>query len=350
MDRGVRSGQSAAFSDPGVRTQLENLNLRPLWEEYRDLAPPQPVATEESLHWPWRSVGPMLEKAAAEVPAEIAERRVLQLVNPGNGGRPGTTNTIAAAMQVVRSGEYSPPHRHTAAALRFVIRGSLECTTSVNGEAYEMLPGDLILTPKWTWHAHSNGSADDAIWLDALDVPLTLQLNCMFFEAREEDDIDLETEVVPHACFGDFGDEQRARTLENIASPCLRYSRSAVVSALKSRPYDEAGARYVRYLNPVTGRSVLPTLECQMLDLRSGGRTGNRRSTESVVFIVVEGAGISQIGEQTIEWRQHDVFTGPRWQWTRHNAESGRALIFSISDREVLSSIDLLYVQEKGDS
>lgn len=344
MERLVRGGQTKAFSEAEVRDRLAALNLRPLWEEYGNL-PSEPATTEESLHWAWNEIGPMLEKAAMEVPAEIAERRVLQLVNPNNGGRPGTTNTIAAAMQAVRAGEYSPPHRHTAAALRFVIKGSAECRTTVNGEAYEMLPGDLILTPKWTWHAHRNNGSEDAYWLDALDVPLTLYLNGMFFEAREQDDIDLQAEVVPDACFGSFGESSGEHTLETMASPCLRYSRAAAITALERQAYSDTGARHTRYLNPATGRSVLRTLECQMLDIQAGGRTGPRRSTESVIYVVVEGRGSTKIGNRTVDWSQHDVFTAPRWQWTQHSADSDRALMFSISDREVLRSLGLLLTQ-----
>ena len=61
------------------------------------------------------------------------------------------------------------------AALRLVIesRGGY---TAVNGEKLAMLPGDLVLTPNWTWHDHANDSDEPMIWLDGLDSALVRML------------------------------------------------------------------------------------------------------------------------------------------------------------------------------
>jgi gentisate 1,2-dioxygenase len=39
-----------------------------------------------------------------------------------------------------------------------------------------MAPGDLVLTPSWTWHDHGSESAEPVIWMDGLDVPLIQSL------------------------------------------------------------------------------------------------------------------------------------------------------------------------------
>ena len=39
-----------------------------------------------------------------------------------------------------------------------------------------MLPGDVVLTPSWSWHEHRDESREPTIWLDVLDVPLILFL------------------------------------------------------------------------------------------------------------------------------------------------------------------------------
>jgi len=31
-----------------------------------------------------------------------------------------------------------------------------------------MYPGDLVLTPNWTWHDHANDTDEPMIWLDGL--------------------------------------------------------------------------------------------------------------------------------------------------------------------------------------
>ena len=54
-------------------------------------------------------------------------------------------------------------------------------TTTVNGERFDMYPGDLILTPHGTWHDHGNegieGLSEPVTWLDGLDIPLIAMFN-----------------------------------------------------------------------------------------------------------------------------------------------------------------------------
>ena len=55
----------------------------------------------------------------------------------------------------------------------------------VNGQRIPMLPGDLVLTPNWTWHDHANDTRRPMIWLDGLDSPLIRMLECGFHEEYE---------------------------------------------------------------------------------------------------------------------------------------------------------------------
>jgi gentisate 1,2-dioxygenase len=61
------------------------------------------------------------------------------------------------SIQLVRPGEIAKAHRHSLTAFRFIVQGNGACTT-VEGERFMMSPGDLILTPNWTWHDHYNGT------------------------------------------------------------------------------------------------------------------------------------------------------------------------------------------------
>jgi gentisate 1,2-dioxygenase len=58
--------------------------------------------------------------------------------------------------------------------------------TLVNGDPIYMAPGDLVLTPSWTWHEHHNPGAEPMIWFDGLDLPLVRNLDAMFFEPGSE--------------------------------------------------------------------------------------------------------------------------------------------------------------------
>ena len=90
--------------------------------------------------------------------------------------------------------ESAPAHRHSPDAIRFVLQGEGVWTT-VEGDACDMHPGDLVLTPNWTWHDHSNDTDDPMIWFDGLDVPTALALDATFFELYPSD---LQTQPTVH--------------------------------------------------------------------------------------------------------------------------------------------------------
>ena len=49
-----------------------------------------------------------------------------------------------------------------------------------------MKPGDLVLTPNWTWHDHYNAGEKNLVWLDVLDAHLTRHLDAGFQENYAE--------------------------------------------------------------------------------------------------------------------------------------------------------------------
>ena len=75
---------------------------------------------------------------------------------PSLTNKKATSRTLQMSIQLVKPGERAECHRHTAAALRFVVEGDGTGYTNVEGEQMLMEPGDLVLTPNWTWHDHYN--------------------------------------------------------------------------------------------------------------------------------------------------------------------------------------------------
>jgi hypothetical protein len=57
----------------------------------------------------------------------------------------------------------------------------------VSRERVPMSPGDLVLTPNWTWHDHANDTDAPMIWLDGLDTPLLRMLEAGFYEEYHQD-------------------------------------------------------------------------------------------------------------------------------------------------------------------
>ena len=45
----------------------------------------------------------------------------------------------------------------------------------IDGDRVPMEPGDLILTPGWSWHGHVHPGGDEpVVWMDGLDAPFVL--------------------------------------------------------------------------------------------------------------------------------------------------------------------------------
>ncbi|MGH7773941.1 MAG: cupin domain-containing protein, partial [Candidatus Binatia bacterium] len=175
---------------PSDRLTLEQFHeavlqeqLTPLWIGVADRLR-EPQTHIQPYLWRWKELRHRVMQSRELIPlgAEGAERRVLTLRNPGiPGPRMGTTHTLVAAIQLIEGTEVAPSHRHTMAALRFVIEGEGACTV-VNGEPESMEPRDLLLTPNWYWHGHFSEHPEPMIWMDGLDVPLVYGLGAAFQE------------------------------------------------------------------------------------------------------------------------------------------------------------------------
>src|SRR5437763_7289371 len=104
------------------------------------------------------------------------------MVNPMYGKTYPATRHLVAAYQCVLPGDTARTHRHSAAALRLVLAGKPGTYTVVNGTRIDMAPGDVVLTPSWSWHGHVNESDTTSYWIDFLDIPFIQLSEAMFFE------------------------------------------------------------------------------------------------------------------------------------------------------------------------
>ena len=331
----------SARPDAGLIAALERARLHPLWTRYKKITPVHPQAKDAPMHWRWRDIEAMAGRAATEVPIEDVERRALILVNPAFGGETVTTTNLIGAFTVLQPGDKAVPHRHVAAAIRFATRAD-GAATIVNGRRCAMQPGDLILTPPMCWHGHINESQGRIVWFDAANMPLINTLDANFFEpgSRESNDF---WQV-------DDGDERLWEASGLVAgdakptpiSPKYRYPGEATRRLLSAVTPNADGARWVRYVNPLTGGSVMPTLDCYAARLAKDAPTRPRRGTWNAICLVVAGQGRSTVGEHTFDWSEHDVFSIPHWRFASHAAKDGDASLFIVSDRSAFERLELL--------
>jgi gentisate 1,2-dioxygenase len=328
-------------------------NMYGLWELASQMTPhPQPKMVAHM--WPWSTLEPLITESTSAVPVGD-ERRALQLFNPGLSGRWATTNNLIAAVQVLLPGEVARAHRHTPTAIRFIIEGN-GAYTAVNGERVYMEPGDLILTPSWSWHDHGNETKQRIVWMDGLDIPLIASLEAMFFQFYSATQVPASRP--PNASKAMYGLGQLNPTWKketSKTSPLLLYSWKQTWEALDSlrahegSPFDGIA---LEYRHPQTGGSVMPTMACWAQLLRPSEHTKAHRHTGSAVYYVVKGEGATVIDGKQFNWRKGDIIALPPWAIHEHANSSAKedAVLFSIQDAPVLNALGLFYEEESKEN
>ena len=261
--------------------------MAPLWEnKFAHRPPPKP---EPSYLWSWENIRPLISGAIKVASPEAIERRVLQLIPPGNDDYEWrqTTKTICTNLQVLLPGEKARPHRHSMNALRFVVEGS-GATTIVDGKPCRMDEGDLVLTPAWTWHEHVHEGTDPIIWLDALDVPLHHYLGTGAFQPGP---VGEPPETVPDEAFAVASVVPDVEYTTKAYSPVFRYPYGPAAAAVAAAPLARDGSRRVRYINPLNGGTAMELIDCYLVQLDPGMTTLPYRTNASSVCCVVEGRG-----------------------------------------------------------
>ena len=319
-----------------IRKAWQAAKLHPLWESV--IAHKLRDGGQAPNHWQWKRIRPLIDDAMKVASPAAVERRVLTLTDQDADG--GTTTNLVTALQILLPGEKARPHRHTMNALRFVIEGN-GASTIVDGKDCQMEEGDLVITPGWTWHEHVHRGSAPIIWLDALDAPLHRYLGTDAFEPGPVHDL---PNMPNDAAFAfpnivpELGDETPQ------FSPIFRYPWAAARDAVRAAPKWKDGSRRVRYINPITGGSTMPLMDCYLTQIERGTETVRFRTTSNAVCLVCEGHGTSRVGETTVSWDAHDVFSLPHGNWITHRANE-TATLFVVTDRDALRRLDLLKEQ-----
>jgi gentisate 1,2-dioxygenase len=325
---------------PALRQAYEQNHLVPLWES--KTAETFGKAQEEAQLWRWSTMLPIVEETGKLKAEHVLDRRVLLKTKPNRHHiyDEAVTGQLYCDFQLVQPGERARPHRHPMNALRFVVQASGGARSVVNGKDCTMSPGDLILTPGWCWHEHINEGKDPVIWLDVLDVGLHYVLGTTGFQQGPVRDVPPQ---LPDAIFTNAGLVPRLDETDHASrgySPIFHYAWADAVRALEAAPMAADGSREIRYTNPLTGGPAMDLLDSTLLQLAAGQPTRRYKSSASTVCFVVEGQGASQIGDKTLEWDKHDLFTMPANLFASHEAKNG-ARIFQVSNREVYRRLGL---------
>ncbi len=303
---------------PDFYRRIGKLNAAPLWEVLSEIVGAQPHPAAVPALWRYDDLRPFLMESGELITAREAERRVLMLENPAYPRASRITQSVYAGLQLVLPGEYTDSHRHMASALRFILEGD-GAYTAVDGERVMMHPGDLILTPSWTFHDHGNPGDSPVVWLDGLDIPIVNFFDSSFSEHLPE--------------------EATMPAVHSSASAFAFPYAPAREELSKIKSLDPCHGAKREYLKP-NGASVTPTLGASLQLMPAGFRGARYRSTDSTVYCVVEGRGSSRIADRTFEWSARDIFVVPSWAAVTHHAAE-ESVLFSFSDRPARQALGL---------
>jgi len=296
---------------------VQAVGLGPGWNKPAPTMWPEPRKNFWPAHWRYAEAKAALDAAGRLVTTEDAERRNLILVNPLPGNTYATARTLVVAYQMLMPGERARSHRHSPNALRLVLDAEPGAYTNVDGQRLTMLPGDVVLTPGFSWHGHANDSPAPAYWLDYLDVPLVQALEPMFFE--------------PYP-----GDYEAVE--DTPARAPLVFAWRETEAALGRVGPEPSGCfgRHVPLASP-----ALRTLELWMMALEAGTRTKPVKTTANNVYSVVRGRGETIVDGERFEWSRGDVVAAPAWRPHEHHAAEDTVL-FRVTDGPLLAALGFL--------
>lgn len=328
-------------------------HLQPLWEMHGLLTVEPEVATVP-FRWRAAELLKMAQRAGELVPiSRGGDRRVLAMANPGLGGAPYISSTLWAAVQYLLPGETAPPHRHTPAALRFILDGA-GVYTVVDGDAIPMARGDLVLTPAWTFHEHHNPGGESMMWLDVLDLPVVAALDAVFFEPGAQ----AAAATRPQRSTAErlYGQGPglvpagpAAPTHAAPQSPLTVYrwddTAAALAGLLEATGSTEAT---VRFQDPTRARDVMPTLRCEMTRLQAGAAGTALRQTGSRVCAVLNGEGVVDVGDCRFDVQPGDIYVVPSWSTCQLHAGGADLDVFTCSDAAVLDALSLFRSEVVG--
>jgi gentisate 1,2-dioxygenase len=293
--------------DSPYYANLKALNLSPGWARPEPSMWREPAPRFKPAVWRFREAKQALDGSHNLVPAEATERRNLICVNPVEGNSYATTRNLVAAYQCVMPGDVARTHRHSAAALRLVLRGKTGVYTIVNGVRIDMHPADVLLTPAWCWHGHVNETEETGYWIDFLDIPFVQLTEAMFFE--------------PYPQGG----------LEPIASTGSTPMRIPASAALGSG----TDAKAVEIAH-----GIMPTIALNLIRQPQGGGAAFPKTTSNAIYAVVSGKARFLATEFDQTLGTGDVCAMPCWH--AHSIEAPEdTVVFKVSDEPIFAKLGL---------
>ena len=345
-ESGAKNGRDEELK--AMYEQINAKNMFPFWAKRSDLEHDDIKQLMEGVkavpfHWSYqRDLEPLIHQSARLINHADSDRRSLILVNPGLKPKRATVTTLYTAYRLN--------------AIRLGLTGQ-QNFTGVEGEDIVFGHGDMVLTPRDTWHNHGNVGAGPAINLSVLDYPLVETLNALQFEHDYKEDGQLKKKQTARftpdysaRMYGTGGMTPRFvdhRRGGGGSSPMYVYRYEAMREYLeRNRAWD--GNPYegllVEYTDPIRGGPVYKTMTFFMQMLRPGERTLPLKQTASLLVSPLEGHGHCMVDGKAFEFAPFDTVAVPGncWMELANNSTTEPVIIFIASDENALDAFGLL--------
>lgn len=334
---------------------LEELDTGALWTVANDIEPWEPHTVSAPMFWDYEKLRPYVLEAARLVTPGDAGRRVVYLQNKNRIKEKAAVGWLYAGVQITQPGEFTPAHRHVAAALRFIMEGS-KGYTIVDGNKIDLEARDFVITPNGVWHEH--GVAKDGetcIWMDGLDIPLANALEANDYAVLDEDSGGQE-EIVPRNYspnrYSEAGVIPMDKKWDKPYSPMFRYpwktTQKALQNMAKVSDPCEFDGYLMRYSNPLTGEHPMQTMGATMQMLTPKMHTKAHKHTGSFMFQVAMGQGAVIIDGKRYDFKEKDMFCIPSWLYHEfiNTSDTEELYLFNFNDLPTIEKLD--YYQEKA--
>jgi gentisate 1,2-dioxygenase len=296
-----------------------------------------------------------------------SEMPALRLSNPEQRGVP---STVSVSFQILVPGAVTPTRPARANQAYLVLQAGRGATCRIEGEPFPMEAGDVIACPIGAAHSFRNDGAEAIIVLEASDLALRVFVGANI-NRREPVRLAPEAGDKPPALHGalldgweripnkpaGFFDLTQNRMKEPDADrgrPPARYSwkeTSASISALRDH---ENGSRshdglVLRYTSPADRGPTFPTFSSEIELLTPGQGTTAHRHNSTVMYLVLQGSGSSEVAGERLGWSRGDIFSVPPWTWHRHECAKGEeAILFAVDDWPAMTAMGFFRLEERA--
>jgi len=210
-----------------------------------------------------------------------------------------------------------------------------------------------LVQPNWTWHGTTNPGKEPVFWIDIQDRNLVNYLGAFRRDLWPNDDVEPTAHGENHYATATGLIRTVTATKETEILPPTHYKWRDMIKAVDALSANEAANPYdgklFEYTHPANGGHTLPTLSAKLQLLPPSAQTKEHRHTGMTMYLVVKGEGSTTVNGTAIEWRQHDCFMLPPWQWHSHRngSKNDQAILFTVSDRPTLEALGLYYEEGK---